>query len=174
MFCKLSSSDYTAYTWSEGELAGFNSYMAGLPPWAPSATSSSSARAGHNTPPGSCNPAERSGKLPWGTPAVAELTAEEAKQARRERFEQLARENLRGLYLAQLKCLMRAADDPRVTKAHWQVLTRIIRHTNTKTGMSYPGRQWLAGDVVYYDDDRRPQRYEPQDWKGVAVGRTLR
>src|SRR5215510_5236592 len=136
--------------------------MAGLPPWAPSATSSSSAQAGHNNPPGRCHPAERSGKLPWGTPAVAERTAEEAKQARRERFEQLARENLRGLYLALLKCLMRAADDPRVTKAHGQVLARIIRKTNNKTGMSYPGRDWMAGDITYYDDDRAPQHYEPQ------------
>jgi len=108
---------------------------------------------GHNGPPGN---------LPWTAPVVAELTAEETKQARRDRFEQLARENLRRLYLAQLKCLLQAADDPRVTKPYWQLLSRIIRRTNTRTGMSYPGRDWLAVNIPYYDDDRELRHYSPQ------------
>jgi hypothetical protein len=47
MFSTLSSSDYTAYTWPEDELARLNSYMAGLPSWAPSATSGAMAPIGH-------------------------------------------------------------------------------------------------------------------------------
>jgi hypothetical protein len=138
MFSTLPSSDHLpAYTWPESELAELNAYVARLP----SATSSSTAPIAHNGP-------------------TKETT--EAKQARHQQFEQLARENLRGLYLAQLKCLLRATDDPRVTKAHGQVLGRIILRTDRATGMSYPGREWMAGDITYYDDDFQPQHYHAQ------------
>jgi hypothetical protein len=131
--------------WTALEFDRYKDYMGDnwLPPPAP----------GHNGPPG---------KLPWTVPVVTELTAEEATQARRERFDQLARENLRGLYLAQLKCLLRATDDPRVTKAHGQVLAKIIERTDGLTGMSYPGRDWMAAHIIYYDDNFQPQHYEPQ------------
>jgi hypothetical protein len=138
--------------WTASDFDEYKDYMGDnwLPPSEP----------GHNGPPG---------MLPWMAPVVAELTAEEAKQARREQFEAQAQENLRGLYLAQLKCLLRAADDPRVTKAHGQVLARIIRQTNNKTGMSYPGRDWMAGDITYYDDNFEPQHYEPQSISNLTA-----
>jgi hypothetical protein len=95
-------------------------------------------------------------------PEHAEALEHDAAKARRARFECLAKANLRCLYVQQLRCLNRAADDPRVTKAHWQVLTRFISHTNAATGMSHPGRDYLAADITYYDDARAPQHYAPQ------------
>jgi hypothetical protein len=99
------------------------------------------------------------GLPPWQGEAPA---AQPTPKDRRARFEELAKANLRALYVAQLRSLRRAAYDPRVTKAHWQVHTEIIARTNITTGMAYPGRDLMAASIIYYDDARAPQHYAPQ------------
>lgn len=57
---------------------------------------------------------------------------------------------LRGLYLTQLEALQRCIGDPQMRRRHHQVLCQIIKHTNSKTGMAYPGRARLAQEIIYY------------------------
>lgn len=66
-------------------------------------------------------------------------------------IDSIVEENLlRGIYLAQLNCITRAVQDPRLSSRHLQVLAQIIERTNAKTGFAYPGRARLAADIVYY------------------------
>lgn len=74
-------------------------------------------------------------------------------------FDQIVEENLlRGLYLSQLNAMTRAVKDPRLSARHAQVLATIIERTNSKTGMSYPGRARLAQDITYYVEGE-PKHY---------------
>jgi hypothetical protein len=77
-------------------------------------------------------------------------------------IDSVVEENLRrGLYLAQIKTITRAVRDPRLRSLHLQVLAYIIEHTNSRSGMAYPGRARLAAEITYYNADREPKRYEP-------------
>jgi len=78
-------------------------------------------------------------------------------------FDDIVLENLReGLYIAQLNSILAAIDDPRPSRAHLQVLGKIIEHTNNQTGMAYPGAARLAAAITHYNDAREPQYYRQQ------------
>jgi hypothetical protein len=77
-------------------------------------------------------------------------------------IDSVVEENLRrGLYLSQIKTITRAVRDPRLRSLHLQALAYIIEHTNSRSGMAYPGRARLAAEITYYNAEREPKRYEP-------------
>jgi hypothetical protein len=60
-------------------------------------------------------------------------------------------ENLRrGLYLTHLLALHRIIKDPRAEQRHRLVLVALSECTNSSSALAYPGRAWLAANIVYY------------------------
>src|SRR5262249_16206213 len=87
----------------------------------------------------------------------------EQNEARRNVFNATAAANLKtGLYFSQLNCIFRPVEDPSVTQGAFRTLCRYMKRTDTKTGMSYPGRAWMAAEIIYYDRERQPQHYSEQ------------
>jgi len=84
-------------------------------------------------------------------------------------FDQIVEENLlRGLYLAQLDAIVRAVEDPRLSPCALRVLCQIIKRTNTKTGMAYPGRARLASDIIHYIDGEARRYSEASIAKAIS------
>jgi hypothetical protein len=130
--------------WTAAELARLETYLASPPPFNP-------------------NDSRDADRIlaPDVIPFVP-LTGEEARRARRQRFEALVKENLRRLTISQLRCILRAIEDPRLSRGDLLILKRIIERTGNKTGMAFPGRDWMAANVTYYDSRRAPLRYSPK------------
>lgn len=77
----------------------------------------------------------------------------------RPTFDDIVEENLlRGIYLVQLQALQRCIKDPRLDQRHRLVLVALTERTNTKSAVAYPGRAWLAKNIVYYFNGE-PRRY---------------
>lgn len=65
-------------------------------------------------------------------------------------FDDVVAENLeRGLLLAQRDCAVRALNDPNLSQRHRVVLAQLIYMTNNETGVSFPGRKYLAETTGY-------------------------
>src|SRR5262249_31728278 len=98
-----------------------------------------------------------------GSRSAALNVALEHNEARRNVFNDLVAANLKnGLYVSQLKCIFRAAEDPRVTEGHFRTLVRVMKHTNYVNGMAYPGRARIAAEMTHYDKNRVPRPYREQ------------